>query len=129
METMAFTDGQPLELARSESAVITIRAIAVTAEGFGFTIGMESLRPWLLPPRLAPEEVLVPGQPMPDAGPELVRIDLAFGDGARVGNRDLWPRWTHDEPTRPVLVAVGSRLEQVTVNDRRRGDHHIGDGA
>ena len=65
---------------------------------------MESLRPWLLPPRLVPEEVLVPGQPMPDAGPELVRIDVAFGDGTRVGNSDLWPRWTHDEPTRPVLV-------------------------
>ncbi|MGI9603788.1 MAG: hypothetical protein ACR2QE_18030, partial [Acidimicrobiales bacterium] len=126
METMAFGDGEPLEVARSESALVVVRALAVTQQGFGLTLGIESLRPWLLPPVLMPEEVLVPGQsPATGPGPELIQIELVFEDGTRVGNTELWPRWTQDEPTRHVMVAVGSRTEQISLNDRRRGDHHV----
>ncbi|MDH4171484.1 MAG: hypothetical protein OEW42_18030 [Acidimicrobiia bacterium] len=126
METMAFGEGVALDVAASESATLTLRTLAVTEEGFGLTLGIESLRPWLLPPVLQPEEVLVPGQPpLTNTGPELVRIEVVFSDGSRLSNLELWPRWTQDVPTRPVMVNVGSRTEQISLNDRRRGDHHV----
>ena len=126
METLAFDNGEPLEVARSESATVSLRTIAVTDSGFGITLGIESLRPWLLPPVLAPPDVLVPGQnALVDLGPEFFYVSVRFADGGHVSNVRLWPRWTADEPTGNVLVAVGSRTEHINLNDRRRGDHQV----
>ncbi len=127
LETLNFPDqGGAVQLAASESAVARLPTVAVTPEGFGLTVTIESLRPWLLPPVLQPVEVLVPGQaPELVDGPELFSLELHFSDGTFVSNRSIWPRWTQDRPDRPVLVSVGTRTEIVDMNDRRRSEHRL----
>ncbi len=122
IETMAFGDVEgTMEVARSESARASIRTLAVTNQGFGLTLTVESITPWLLPPVLQPSEVLVPGSfPAHVAGPELLELELAFDDGRSVSNRLATRRWDDGAPDGPQLTYLGHRAEVVTFNDRRR---------
>ncbi len=124
IETLAFGEGDAaMEVARSESAVVTVRTLAVTNDGFGLTVSIESLAPWLLPPVLQPSEVLIPGaRPEHVSGPEVLEIELAFADGTTVSNRIPALRWTGTDPASAQLTYLGHRSEIVAYNDRRRNE-------
>lgn len=124
IETLAFGDGDgTMEVARSESALVTVRTLAVTDHGFGLTISIESLSPWLLPPVLQPSEVLIPGsRPEHVSGPEVLEVELAFEDGTTISNRIPSPRWDGGAPEASQLIYLGHRAEIVAFNDRRRNE-------
>ncbi len=124
IETLAFGDGDgSMEVARSESALVTVRTLAVTDHGFGLTISIESLSPWLLPPVLQPSEVLIPGsRPEHVSGPEVLEVELAFEDGTTVSNRIPAPRWDGEAPDTCHLMYLGHRAEVIAFNDRRRSE-------
>ncbi len=115
-----------LEVGRSASAVAHIDGLAVTCDGFGLSLRVESLRPWVLPPTFEPPEILVPGgSPLHRVGPEMFRIELTFADGERVTNRVPVGRWRDEQPPTPVLVPLSSRTEITRNNDRRRTEHRV----
>ncbi len=124
IETLAFGEGDgSMEVARSESALVTIRTLAVTDHGFGLTMSIESLSPWLLPPVLQPSEVLIPGsRPEHVSGPEVLEVELAFEDGTTISNRIPAPRWDGSAPDDSQLMYLGHRAEIVAFNDRRRNE-------
>lgn len=115
-----------LEVGRSASATAHIDGLAVTSDGFGLSLRVESLRPWVLPPMFEPPEILVPGgRPEHRVGPEMFRIELIFADGERVTNHQPVQRWRDDMPPGPVLVPLSSRTEITRNNDRRRTEHRL----
>lgn len=115
-----------LEVARSASAVAHIDGLAVTSDGFGLSLRVESLRQWVLPPVFEPSETLVPGgSPLHRVGPEMFRVELTFADGERVTNRAPVSRWRNEQPPTPVLVPLSSRTELTKNNDRRRTEHRV----
>ncbi len=124
IETLAFGDGEAsMEVARSDSALVTIRTLAVTDHGFGLTMSIESLQPWLLPPVLQPSEVLIPGS-RPDhlSGPEVLEVEVCFADGRVISNRIPSLRWDPSNPEGAQLMYLGHRAEIVVFNDRRRSE-------
>ncbi|NNE74736.1 MAG: hypothetical protein HKN26_13805, partial [Acidimicrobiales bacterium] len=125
VETMSFGDNAGVEIARSASSVAHVKSLAVSKDGFGITITLQSLRPWLLPPELIPADVLVPGQPLPAPRPEACIIELEFADGTVVDNTVHVPRWDHHRPEQPVLLPVGYRHVKVNLNDRRAANHDL----
>jgi hypothetical protein len=115
-----------LEVARSVSAVATIDSLLVSGEGFGLTLRIESLRPWVLPPALEPPEILVPGrEPTHRVGPDMLRFELVFADGERVSNLAPTVRWRMERPSSPVLLPLATRTEITRTNDRRRVEHRV----
>jgi hypothetical protein len=117
---------QTLELARSETAVAILDGVVVARDGFGVSIRLESLRPWILPPRFEASEILVPGGvPAHSVGPELFRLEFLFADGERVTNRYPVARWREERPPTPVLIPLSSRTETTRNNDRRRAEHRV----
>ncbi|MCH7790524.1 MAG: hypothetical protein IH940_13950 [Acidobacteria bacterium] len=73
-----------------------------------------------------PAEVLVPGVSTGgQIGPDLVRVDVGFANGATATNGVARPRWDVEKPATPVLVHLGSRVEATEINDRRVDDHRI----
>jgi hypothetical protein len=115
-----------LEVGRSASAMAHIDGLAVTSDGFGFSLRVESLRAWVLPPAFEPSEILVPGgRSHHRMGPEMFRIELVFADGERVNNRQPAHRWRDERPDGPVLVPLSSRAEITRNNDRRRTEHRV----
>ncbi len=125
--TLAFGgNDDPLEIAQSNSAAVSIRSLAVAAQGFGFTMVLDSLRPWLLPPVLRPAEVLVPGQqPTVEVGPDTCSVELIFADGSSVANTTPHERWDNVEPKERILVPIGMRSETVSMNDRRSAEQAL----
>ena len=115
-----------LEVGRSASAMAHIDGLAVSSDGFGFSLRVESLRPWVLPPAFEPPEILVPGgRTHHRIGPEMFRVELVFADGERVNNRQPVNRWRDERPEGPVLVPLSSRTEITRNNDRRRTEHRV----
>jgi hypothetical protein len=115
-----------LELARSVSAVAMLEGVQVSDGGFGFTLRVESLRPWVLPPALEPPEILVPGRaPTHRVGPDMLRFELVFADGERVNNLTPVERWRMERPTGPILLPLATRTEITRTNDRRHVEHRV----
>jgi hypothetical protein len=120
------TESKRIIVAHSPSALASIDGVRVARYGFGFTLVLESLKPWILDPVLVPTEVLVPGQSVSTPiGPDLVQVDIGFANGASASNRAELPRWQVEKPAKPVLVHLGSRIEATEVNDRRVDDHRM----
>jgi hypothetical protein len=113
-------------LAHSPSALAAIDGVRVARYGFGFTLVLESLKPWMLDPVLSPSEVLVPGKGAGrQIGPDMVQVEVGFANGASASNRVGRPRWEIEKPATPVLVHLGNRVEATEVNDRRVDDHRM----
>jgi hypothetical protein len=115
-----------IELARSVSAVATFDALQVFDSGFTFTLRVESLRPWVLPPALEPPEILVPGRPPTHrVGPDMLRFELVFADGERVNNLTPVERWRMERPSGSILLPLSTRTEITRTNDRRHVEHRV----
>jgi hypothetical protein len=81
---------------------------------------VESSRPWVLPPIIDPPEILVPGSmARRRLGPEMLRFELVFADGARVSNTSPIERWRPETPAGPSLTLLDTRMETYSPNDRR----------
>lgn len=107
-------------LGRSETAVATLDGIVAGPDGFGITITISSCDHWVLPPRWEPEEELIPGiGAFHASAPDVVNIDLRFGDDRLVTNRNPTTRWRADEPMSGALVRLGTRSVIDDRNDRR----------
>ncbi len=118
--------GEPIEVGRSVSALASVQGFHVGTGGFGFSIVLESRRPWLLPPVLQPAEILIPGQlPRHQTGPDSLRVELRFGDGVVVSSFDAGRRFDFHTPSSSRLVLLGSRTETTRYNDRRQGDRQL----
>ena len=96
-------------MARSASAAVIIKRVAVYRDGFELTVA------GLLHPSVGPDDGCVdrwgmgrPGKPVPD---EMLRVGLAWPDGGRATNLDEWGRmWSTDvepEPTAHGLETNG----------------------
>jgi hypothetical protein len=119
-------DYRELEVARSVSAIATFDGLQVSEGGFAFTLRVESLRPWVLPPALEPPEILVPGRaPTHRVGPDMLRFELVFADGERVDNLTPVERWRMERPVGPILLPLSNRTEITRTNDRRRVEHRV----
>jgi len=111
---------RPQLLGRSETAVATLDGVVVGPEGFGLTITITSCDDWMLPPRWEPEEKLLPGLgAVHRSAPDVVTIDLRYGDGQLVSNRLPRARFRSDPPTPGTLVRLGTRSIIDDRNDRR----------
>ncbi len=107
-------------LGRSETAVATLDGLVAGPDGFGITVTLTSCDRWMLPPRWEPEETLIPGfGAIHRAAPDVVTIDLRFGDERVVSNRSPSSRWRADEPHEGALVRLGARSVVDERNDRR----------
>lgn len=117
---------EPLELARSRSAVARIASVEAFDEGIRFRLEVEALTTWLLPPRMQPEEVLVPGHgPRFTSGPEMLRLKVQLGDGRRTTNEVVEDRFVLQRPTGSRLVPLGHRTEVLRRNDRRQFEARV----
>lgn len=116
----------PLEVGRSVSVIASMQSVQVGPDGFGFSLVLESRRPWLLPPILQPSEILVPGRaPEHHTGPDTLRLGLVFADGRRADSLQPFFRWDPAMPSEPRLLLLGSRSEITRFNDRRLFERHV----
>ncbi len=112
--------GPTVVLASSNSAELTLNGVVAGEEGFGFTLKITSTDNWLLPPRWEPGEELVPGLgARHEFSPDVVSLDLAYGDGTMLSNREPSRRFRRDCPTDGVLTLLGTRREVEETMDRR----------
>jgi hypothetical protein len=117
---------ESIEVARSRSAVASIVSVDGFRDGVRFRIVVESLQDWLLAPRLAPEEILVPGgSPRTTAGPELFKVAVQLADGRLCSNEVLEERFRQDRPVGARLVPLEHRSETFRRNDRRSFEHRM----
>ena len=117
---VALPHSRPMVLGRSETAVATLDGLVTGPDGFGLTITITSCDHWVLPPRWEPEEDLVPGiGAVHRSAPDVVTIDLRYGDERVVSNRLPSARWRADVPTPGALVRLGTRSIVDERNDRR----------
>ncbi len=118
--------GEPIEIGRSTSVLASVQGFHVASSGFGFSLVLESRKPWLLPPILQPAEILIPGQaPLHRTGPDTLRLELAFGDGSIASSVEPGRRFDAHAPSTPRLVLLGSRTELTRYNDRRQPERHL----
>ncbi len=117
---VSLPDSRPQLLGRSETAVATLDGVVAGPEGFGLTITIVSCDDWMLPPRWEPEEMLLPGLgAVHRSAPDVVTIDLRYGDGQIISNRDPRPRYRSGPPPPGILVRLGTRSIIDDRNDRR----------
>ena len=116
----------PLPIASSDSARIDITAFGADNFGFGLTVSIRSLRPWVLPPVFAQEEALLPGQGASyHDGPDFMLLQLILPDGTVVDNRAVFDRFEMQPPPDPRLLLLGRRDEVVFLNDRRKHEQRV----
>lgn len=119
-------NGRPQVIARSETAQAMLEGVVTGPDGFGITISMTSHGNWVLPPEWEPTELLKPGIGAEmRLAPEMVTIDLRYGDGTVITNRKGGARFRADLPTPGTLVRLGTRRVIEDRNDRRRSVHHV----
>jgi hypothetical protein len=117
---------EPLEVARSASAVASLTEIRRGRDGLALTLSVESLRPWLLPPTFEPPDFLMPARSsVHRLAPEFFRFELVFSDGSRADNFTPIDRWSQDRPDSRVLVPLEARTEITRPNDRRRVERRV----
>lgn len=116
----------PLSVAGSDSASVELTAFGSDEFGFGFTMTVQSLRDWVLPPVFSPEEALVPGQGAQyKPGPDFMLITLTMPDGSVLDNRKIFSRFELSRPAEPRMLCLGQRDEQIILNDRRLCRQHV----
>lgn len=116
----------PRLIARSQTAEITLDALVAGPDGFGLTLSVRSLGPWVLPPTWDAVEFLSPGVGAEHRlVPEVITVDVVYGDGTRVSNRAGNPRWRAEIPSPGALVRLGTRKVIEDRNDRRRPVRHV----
>lgn len=116
----------PRLVARSRTAEITLDTVVAGPDGFGLTLTVTSLGPWVLPPTWETIEYLSPGVGAEHRlVPEVITVDLRFADGSRVSNRAGNPRWRADLPGPGALVRLGTKKVIEDRNDRRRPVRHV----
>ena len=119
-------NGRPIVIGRSQTAEATLDSLVTGPDGFGMTISMTSHDSWVLPPEWEPTELLMPGVGSEmRLAPDVVTIDLRYGDGAIISNRDGGSRFRRDVPTPGTLVRLGTRKVVEDRNDRRRPVRHV----
>lgn len=116
----------PQLIARSQTAEITLDAVVVGPDGFGLTLTVASLGPWVLPPIWESIETLNPGVGAEHRlVPEVITVDLTYPDGTQLSNRSDSRRWRADMPAPGALVRLGTRKVVEDRNDRRRPVRHV----
>lgn len=116
----------PLHVASSDSARIDLTALGSDGSGLGFTLSIRSLRTWVLPPKFAPEEALIPGLGAQyNDGPDFFLLQLVLPDGTVLDNRSVADRFSVAQPELPRLLRIGQRDEHINLNDRRQHDQHV----
>ena len=116
----------PQLIARSQTAEVTLDTVVAGPEGFGLTLTVTSLGPWVLPPTWESIEYLSPGVGAEHRlVPEVITVDLTYADGTHVSNRVGNPRWRADVPTPGALVRLGTKKVIEDRNDRRRPVRHV----
>lgn len=116
----------PRMIARSQTAEVTLETVVAGPDGFGLTLTVTSLGPWVLPPTWESIEHLSPGIGAEHRLlPEVITVDLRYADGTHVSNRTGNPRWRADVPTPGALVRLGTRKVSEDRNDRRRPVRHV----
>ena len=117
---VALPNSRSVVLGRSDTAVATLDGLVTGPEGFGLTITITSCDHWLLAPKWEPDETLLPGLgAVHRAAPDVVTIDLRYGDDQIVSNRLPRARWRSDPPPSGALVRLGARSVIDERNDRR----------
>ena len=117
---------RPQLIARSQTAELTLDALVAGPDGFGMTLTVSSLGDWVLPPVWEPVEYLSPGVGAEHRlVPEIVTIDLHYGDGTHLTNRASNPRWRGEIPSPGALVRLGTRRVIEDRNDRRRPTRRV----
>lgn len=90
------------------------------------TLTVTSLGPWVLPPTWESIEYLSPGvESEYRLVPEVITVDLTYGDGTQVSSRIGTPRWRADMPTPGAHVRLGTRKVIEDRNDHRRPARHV----